>query len=62
MSGQMYKVEIVTRPTNFEKLKTELAKIGVTSITFYNVHGCGLQKGIQSFTAGSNAKAMYMKG
>ncbi|TGW14396.1 P-II family nitrogen regulator, partial [bacterium NHP-B] len=43
MSGQMYKVEIVTRPTNFEKLKTELAKIGVTSITFYNVHGCGLQ-------------------
>ncbi|MBS4162562.1 P-II family nitrogen regulator, partial [Klebsiella pneumoniae] len=45
MSGQMYKVEIVTRPTNFEKLKTELAKIGVTSITFYNVHGCGLQKG-----------------
>ncbi|RCK12945.1 hypothetical protein DT075_06800 [Bacillus licheniformis] len=39
MSGQMYKVEIVTRPTNFEKLKTELAKIGVTSA--FGLHGLG---------------------
>ncbi|MGW8263878.1 P-II family nitrogen regulator, partial [Bacillus sp. LR--39] len=44
MSGQMFKVEIVTRPANFEKLKQELGKIGVTSLTFSNVHGCGLQK------------------
>lgn len=43
--GKMYKVEIVTRPANFETLKVELGKIGVTSITFSNVHGCGLQKG-----------------
>ncbi len=26
MSGQMFKVEIVTRPANFEKLKQELEK------------------------------------
>ncbi|MEK5135886.1 P-II family nitrogen regulator [Bacillus sp. FSL W8-0645] len=43
--SKMYKVEIVTRPANFETLKVELGKIGVTSITFSNVHGCGLQKG-----------------
>ncbi|MDI6686529.1 P-II family nitrogen regulator, partial [Bacillus subtilis] len=44
MSGQMFKVEIVTRPANFEKLKQDLGKIGVTSLTFSTVHGCGLQK------------------
>ncbi len=44
MSGQMFKVEIVTRPAKFETLKQELGKIGVTSLTFSNVHGRGLQK------------------
>ncbi|MGM9987783.1 MAG: P-II family nitrogen regulator [Bacillaceae bacterium] len=46
MSHTFYKVEIITRPTKFEELKQELAKIGVQGLTVYNVHGCGLSKGI----------------
>lgn len=44
MSGQMFKVEIITRPTNVEKLKAELAQIGVSGITFTHSQGSGLQK------------------
>lgn len=46
MSNKFYKVEIITRPSKFEELKQELAKIGVQGITVYNVQGCGLSKGI----------------
>ncbi len=62
MSGQMFKVEIVTRPAKFETLKQELGKIGVTSLTFSNVHGCGLQKPTPNCTAESKLKAMCMNG
>ncbi|MGG3571749.1 P-II family nitrogen regulator [Bacillus gobiensis] len=44
MSGQMYKVEIITRPNNVVKLKAELAQIGVSGITFTHSQGSGLQK------------------
>jgi nitrogen regulatory protein P-II 1 len=44
MADVLTKIEIVTRPTKFEELKQELARIGVQGITVSNVLGCGLQK------------------
>lgn len=55
--SKMYKVEIVTRPANFETLKVELGKIGVTSITFSNVPAAAYKRDIQSYTAASKRKA-----
>jgi nitrogen regulatory protein P-II 1 len=45
MSNKLTKIEIITRPTGFEKFKEELAKVGVSGITISHVQGCGLQKG-----------------
>lgn len=62
MSGQMFKVEIVTRPAKFETLKQELGKIGVTSLTFSNVHGTAFKKPTPNCTAESKLRAMCMNG
>ena len=45
MSDVLTKIEIITRPINFEQFKAELAKIGVSGITVSDVKGTGLQKG-----------------
>ncbi|KOO42871.1 P-II family nitrogen regulator [Priestia koreensis] len=46
MADVLTKIEIITRPSKFEELKSELAKIGVSGITVSNVLGCGLQQGL----------------
>ncbi|MEH6947928.1 P-II family nitrogen regulator [Bacillus sp. JJ634] len=45
MSEILTKIDIITRPINFEKFKAELAKIGVSGITVSDVKGTSLQKG-----------------
>nr|WP_180320056.1 P-II family nitrogen regulator [Peribacillus loiseleuriae] len=45
MGDVLTKIEIVTRPDNFEAFKQELAKIGVNGITVVEAKGTGLQKG-----------------
>lgn len=45
MSDVITKIDIITRPINFEQFKAELAKIGVSGITVSDVKGTGLQKG-----------------
>ncbi|PLT30300.1 P-II family nitrogen regulator [Peribacillus deserti] len=45
MAEKLTKIEIITRPSKFEALKQELAKIEVSGITVTNALGCGLQKG-----------------
>ncbi|MCP8968263.1 P-II family nitrogen regulator [Ectobacillus ponti] len=53
MSDKLTKIEIITRPTKFDELKAELAKIGVSGITVSNVLGCGLQKGLTQIYRGT---------
>ncbi len=45
MSDVLTKIDIISRPINFESFKAELAKIGVSGITVSDVKGTGLQKG-----------------
>lgn len=45
MSESISKVEIITRKSNFEELKTALNEIGVMGMTVTQVLGCGTQKG-----------------
>ena len=45
MSEVITKIDIITRPINFEQFKEELAKIGVSGITVSDVKGTGLQGG-----------------
>ncbi|WP_026694602.1 P-II family nitrogen regulator [Peribacillus kribbensis] len=45
MSETLTKIEIITRPSKFDQLKLELAKIGVSGITVTDALGCGIQKG-----------------
>ncbi|MHA2959997.1 P-II family nitrogen regulator [Priestia megaterium] len=52
MSDVLTKIEIITRPSKFEELKQELAKIGVSGITVTDALGCGLQKGITELYRG----------
>ncbi|WP_394557668.1 P-II family nitrogen regulator [Priestia aryabhattai] len=52
MSEVLTKIEIITRPSKFEELKQELAKIGVSGITVTDALGCGLQKGITELYRG----------
>lgn len=52
MSDKLTKIEIITRPTKFDELKQELAKIGVSGLTVSNVLGCGLQKGFTELYRG----------
>ena len=46
------KIDIVTRKNNFEELKEELGKIGVTGMTVTQVLGCGIQKGDTQYYRG----------
>ncbi|WP_409290142.1 P-II family nitrogen regulator [Peribacillus sp. SCS-37] len=43
---KLTKIEIITRPSKFEALKQELAKIDVSGLTVTSALGCGLQKGL----------------
>lgn len=52
VSDILTKIEIITRPSKFEELKQELAKIGVSGITVTDALGCGLQKGITELYRG----------
>lgn len=52
VSDVLTKMEIITRPSKFEELKQELAKIGVSGITVTDALGCGLQKGITELYRG----------
>lgn len=52
VSNVLTKIEIITRPSKFEELKQELAKIGVSGITVTDALGCGLQKGITELYRG----------
>jgi nitrogen regulatory protein P-II 1 len=52
VSDILTKIEIITRPSKFEELKQELAKIGVSGITVTDALGCGLQKGIMELYRG----------
>ena len=45
MSDSISKIEIITRKSNFEELKTALNEIGVMGMTVSQVLGCGTQKG-----------------
>ncbi len=47
------KVDIITRPSKIEALKTALNEIGITGMTFTNVLGCGLQKGKTEYYRGT---------
>lgn len=45
MSDKITKIDIITRKTNFNELKTALNEIGVMGMTVTQVLGCGTQKG-----------------
>jgi Amt family ammonium transporter len=46
------KVEIITKQSKFEALKTAMNAIGVTGMTVTNVLGCGVQKGATEYYRG----------
>lgn len=46
------KVEIITKQSKFEALKSAMNEIGVTGMTVTQVLGCGMQKGITEFYRG----------
>lgn len=46
------KIEIITRKSKFEELKTELNKIGIGGMTVYQVLGCGTQRGDKLYYRG----------
>lgn len=46
------KLEIITRKSKFEELKSALNKIGVGGMTVYQVLGCGTQKGDKLYYRG----------
>ncbi len=49
---RMTKIEIITKQSRFETLKTELDKIGITGMTVTNVLGYGVQGGRTEFYRG----------
>lgn len=52
-NSNLIKIEVVCKPTKFEKLKRDLNKIGVTGMTVSKVLGCGVQKGMSEFYRGT---------
>ncbi len=46
------KVDIITKQSNFEALKTAMNEIGVSGMTVTNVLGCGMQKGKPEYYRG----------
>lgn len=45
MEDSISKIEIITRKSNFDELKTALNEIGIMGMTVTQVLGCGTQKG-----------------
>ena len=45
MADSISKIEIITRKSNFDELKTALNEIGIMGMTVTQVLGCGTQKG-----------------
>ncbi|MDU1003499.1 MAG: P-II family nitrogen regulator [Clostridium butyricum] len=45
MTDSISKIEIITRKSNFDELKTALNEIGIMGMTVTQVLGCGTQKG-----------------
>lgn len=45
MMRKITKIEIITRPSKLEELKSALNDIGVAGMTVTQVYGCGLTKG-----------------
>jgi nitrogen regulatory protein P-II 1 len=43
----MKKLEVIIRPSTFEKVRKDLGEIGITAMTFSEVHGIGHQEGYQ---------------
>lgn len=46
------KIEIITNPARFERLKDAMNEIGITGMTVTNVMGCGIQKGHKEYYRG----------
>lgn len=46
------KIDIITKQSKFEALKTAMNKIGITGMTVTNVLGCGIQKGKTEYYRG----------
>ncbi len=46
------KIEIITKQSKFEELKTAMNDIGITGMTVTNVLGCGMQKGQSEYYRG----------
>lgn len=49
---KMSKIEIITKSSRFEALKTAMEEIGVTGMTVTQVMGCGMQKGRAEYYRG----------
>lgn len=45
MADKLTKIDIITRPSMLENLKSALNEIGITGMTVSQVQGCGNQKG-----------------
>lgn len=50
--AKLTKVEIITKQSKFEALKSAMNAIGVTGMTVTNVLGCGIQKGATEYYRG----------
>ena len=49
---KMTKIDIITKQSSFEVLKTAMEEIGVTGMTVTQVLGCGMQKGRPEYYRG----------
>ena len=49
---KMTKIDIITKQSSFEVLKTAMEEIGVTGMTVTSVMGCGMQKGRPEYYRG----------
>ncbi|HPE16345.1 MAG TPA: ammonium transporter, partial [Oscillospiraceae bacterium] len=49
---KLTKIDIITKQSKFEALKTAMNEIGVTGMTVTNVLGCGMQKGKPEYYRG----------
>jgi nitrogen regulatory protein PII len=52
LSEKITKIDIITRPSQFEELKEALNEIGITGMTVTQVLGCGMQKGTTEYYRG----------
>ncbi len=54
------KVDIITKQSKFEELKTALNEIGITGMTVTQVLGCGIQKGAADYYRGVPVDMMLL--